>query len=259
LHVLYARRASLRWRSEPVPTIPNEAAVQDRIAILERQVRVFQGLTLALVAAVAVLGLAGAAQDSKPSAAPRRVERFDEITVGRLNIAGPDGVNRIILAHTMPQAPFQGELLERSVPPGLAGMIYCAPNGDEVGGIGVSGTPDGGHALITLDYRDTPLEAIGLATHYSTDRQSAALVVMHNPGGAVDIKKIKAADQAEIEKLQAMMVQRVELGVAEHNASLVLRDRKGNTRVVIGVDAANNAELKILDESGKEVARLPAK
>jgi len=196
---------------------------------------------------------------AKPQEAARRVEKFKEITVGRINIAGPDSVNRMILSHKMPQAPFQGEMLQRSVPPGMAGMIWCAPNGDEVGGIGVSGTPDRGHALITLDYRNTPLEAVGLATHYGPNGQNARLVVMDNPTGTVDVKKLKANDKEEIQRLQAMMVDRILLGVDAHKAALVIKDRNGKERIVIGVDANNNPEVKILDENGKEVGGLPTK
>lgn len=202
----------------------------------------------------------GARRSAAPSdEAARRVNKFDEITVGRINIAGPDGVNRLVLSYRMPQAPFQGELVERSVPPGMAGMIYCAPNGDEAGGIGFSGTEKSGRALITLDYRNTPLEAIGLTTNLGPSGQDAALVVMDNPTGTVDVKKIKAKDEAEIKRLQAMMIDRVTLGVEAHDAALVVKDRNGKKRLVIGVDANNNARIEILDETGKVVQRLPAK
>jgi len=214
-----------------------------------------------LVVFSGVAGLVGAGKAaSKPNEAKGRVEKFDEITVGQINVAGPDGINRLILSHKMPQAPFQGELVERTVPPGMAGMIYCAPNGDEVGGIGVSGSKDGGHALITLDYRNTPLEAIGFATHYGPMGQSAGFVVKDNPTGTVDIKKIKANDDAEVKRLQAMMIDRISLGVdTNKSASLVIMDRKGKERIVIGVDEHNNPEVKILDENGKVTGRLPAK
>ena len=121
-----------------------------RVSQLERRNR-WLSLSLFGVVFALLLGAYGLVrtglQASKTNDTAARVEKFAEITVGRINIAGPNGVNRIILAHEMPQAPFQGEMIERTVPPGLAGMIYCAPNGDEVGGIGVSGSEKGGHSL----------------------------------------------------------------------------------------------------------------
>lgn len=232
--------------------------MDERLTALQREVRMLRAILFTLFGATSLFMLLGATQlASKQDSAGGRSERFDEITVGRLNIAGPDGINRLVFSHTMPQAPFQGEMLQRTVPPGTAGMIYCAPNGDEVGGIGASGDDKAGHALITLDYRNTPLEAIGMVTRYGPDGQSATLVIMDNPTGTVDIKKIKANDPTEIERLQSMMVNRISLGVEQHNASLAIRDRNGKARIVLGVDADNNAEIKLLDESGKEVGRLP--
>lgn len=107
--------------------------MKTEIDSLKKQIQQLRLIVISMVLAMITLTLFGFSQ-SKTSA------QFDEITVGRLNIAGPDKVNRIVMAHTMPMAPFDGVELERSVPPGLAGMIFCAPNGDEVGGIGVSGT-----------------------------------------------------------------------------------------------------------------------
>jgi hypothetical protein len=242
---------------------PHELTLEYRMSQLERHNRqlrrAFSGLLL-LALSLGAAGLAGAGQpDARPDASAPRVAKFDEITAGRINIAGPDGVNRIILSYKMPQGPFQGEMLTRNVPPGMAGIIYCAPNGDEVGGIGVSGTEKGGHALITLDYRNTPLEAIGFATHYGSQGQSAGLTVMDSPTGTVDVKKLKTADEAEIKRLQAMMVERVTLGVDGHAAALVFKDRNGKDRIVIGVDESNTPEVKVLDENGKEVGRLPVK
>lgn len=241
----------------------HEVTLEYRVSQLERHNRqlrmAFSGMLL-LALSLGVAGVVGAGQsEAKPEGSAPRVAKLDELTVGRINIAGPDGVNRIILSYKMPQGPFQEEQLTRSVPPGMAGIIYCAPNGDEVGGIGVSGTEKGGHALITLDYRNTPLEAIGFATHYGAKGQNAGLVVMDSPTGTVDVKKLKAADEAEIKRLQAMMVERVTLGVDGHNAALVFKDRNGKDRIVIGVDESNTPELKVLDENGKEVGRLPVK
>jgi hypothetical protein len=242
---------------------PHEVTLEYRVSQLERHNRQLRMMVLAMLLLALSLGAAGLVGAGQPAAKPEtstpRVAKFDEITAGRVNIAGPDGINRIILSYTMPQGPFQGEMLTRNVPPGMAGIIYCAPNGDEVGGIGVSGTEKGGHALITLDYRNTPLEAIGLATHYGAQGQGAGLVVMDSPTGTVDVKKLKVADEAEIKRLQAMMVDRVTLGVDGHKAALVFKDRNGKDRIVIGVDENNTPEVKVLDENGKEVGRLPVK
>ena len=233
-------------------SVQQSLQASNRLDGLVRQVRMFQGLTFVLAGAIVVGLFGGAGQPPRP-----RVEKFDEITVGRINVAGPNGINRIVLAHEMPQAPFQGHMLTRTVPPGLAGIIYCAPNGDEVGGIAVSGDAERGHALITLDYRNTPLEAIGFATHYDEEGQSASFVVMSPPTGSIDITKIEADDEAEVKRLQDMMVRRIDLGASPQEAGLTISDREGNSRIVIRVNEKGDAEIVMYDTAGKETGRMP--
>jgi len=233
-------------------SVQQSLQASNRLDGLVRQVRMFQGLTFVLAGAIVVGLFGGARQPPRP-----RVEKFDEITVGRINVAGPNGINRIVLAHEMPQAPFQGQMLTRSVPPGCAGIIYCAPNGDEVGGIAVSGDAERGSALITLDYRNTPLEAIGLATHYGKEGQSAGFVVMSPPTGSIDITKIEADDEAEVKRLQDMMVRRIDLGASPQEAGLTIADREGNSRIVIRVNEKGDPEIVMYDTEGKETGRMP--
>jgi hypothetical protein len=220
---------------------------------IEGRVRLLMALVVVLALAQ-VFHMVQAWYTPEPSAA-----RFSEITVGRINIAGKDSVHRIILSHEMPMAPFQGEMLERSVPPGLAGMIFCAPNGDEVGGIGVSGTEKGGAALSALDYRNTPLEAIGFSTYYDENGQGAGFVIMDPPRGKVDVKKLNQDDPEEIERFQAMMVQRVDLSVSMEKAGLTIYDREGNPRIVIGVDEQDEPSVRLLDKEGREVGGVPVR
>ena len=233
-------------------TVQQSLQASSRLDGLVRQVRMFQGLTFVLAGAIVVGLFGGAGQPPRP-----RVEKFDEITVGRINVAGPNGINRIVLAHEMPQAPFQGHMLTRTVPPGCAGIIYCASNGDEVGGIAVSGDAERGHALITLDYRNTPLEAIGLGTHYGKEGQSAGFAVMSPPTGSIDIAKLNADDEAEVKRLQDMMVQRIDLSASPQEAGLTISDREGNSRIVIRVNEKGDPEIVMFDTAGKETARFP--
>ncbi|TXI89854.1 MAG: hypothetical protein E6Q34_09885 [Burkholderiaceae bacterium] len=170
-------------------------------------------------------------------------------TLSTLNIAGEDGVKRFILSNSAPMAPIQGELIARTVPPGMSGMIFTDPKGNEVGGIGVSSR----HTTVALDYRDTPIEAIGLATYQGKTGQSAMLKVMDNPKETVDVKKIKVNDPDEIKKLQSLMVDRITLGVEENVASLVIKDREGKERILIGVDNKDQPYIKVLDKDGLEI------
>lgn len=234
----------------------SHAFLSDRVTELERRIRRLRAV--ALIVLMVAVSLSATALFGAGHAAGPRGERFDEITVGRINIVGPNGTNRMVLAHELPEAPFQGETLERTVPPGMAGIIFCAPNGDEVGGIGASGTDRFGHALFAIDYRGAPLEAIGFGSRFSPQGQSAGLMIMEPPTEPVDVNRLAARDEEEIARLQSMMVERVMLGVENFDAGLVIKDREGRDRIVLSVDAENTPIVMILDEDGQEVARLGA-
>ena len=215
----------------------------DRMEKLEKKNRM---LTLICVASLAVssgLFVNLVLDRNKPS------KGVSDQTMSTLNIAGEDGVKRFILSNSAPMAPIQGELIARTVPPGMSGMIFTDPKGNEVGGIGVSSR----HTTVALDYRDTPIEAIGLATYQGKTGQSAMLKVMDNPKETVDVKKIKVNDPDEIKKLQSLMVDRITLGVEENIASLVIKDREGKERILIGVDNKDQTYIKVLDKDGLEI------
>ncbi|MCA3008088.1 MAG: hypothetical protein INH34_06950 [Phycisphaerales bacterium] len=253
------------------------------IARLTRQVRVLQCASLALCAALAAFVTLGFGPPAPDNAT--RVEKFDEITVGRLNVAGPNGVKRFILSHDTPKAPFAGEMLERTVPPGFAAMIYCAPNGDEIGGIASADRM----RLISLDYTDYPVEALVLSSGGDRENQGVSISLMHPPSGtkvdtaaadrgwktlqsiwksgldgdAADAEAEKRAktdpDLAEVLRHRKMMVQRIGIGVDPSQAGISIADRDGNDRIVMRVTETGEPEILMLDADGKEVARIPAR
>ena len=55
-----------------------------------------------------------------------------------------------------------------------------------------------------------------------------------------------------------MRQDRVWLGMADHEASLRIKDRSGRDRIVIGVDGDGQPTIRVFDENGEEVARLPS-
>jgi hypothetical protein len=250
-------------------------------ARLDREVRMLKFLfigTFAVVVGSMTLGFA------RPSGAlVPHGGKFEEITVGRINVAGPDGVNRFVLSHQSIKAPFADQELERDVPPGTATMIYCDPKGNEIGGIA---SHENGR-LIALDYADYPLEALILASGGKGEQQGSSIRLMQPPQGEkVDLaaadrgyEKLKAlwksgldeaAAQAEAEKqaktdpdlaeclrFREMMTDRITMLVSPQQAGIVLNDREGRERIVIRVDENDEPEIVLFDAEGKEVARLP--
>ena len=242
---------------------------------LRRQLRTMQVIGLLLVAAFGIsylLGLQSATTPAAPAAGLKEPVRFDEITVGRINIAGPDGVRRYIISHDLPKAPFAGRELERTVPPGMAGLIMLDPKGNEVGGYAASES----HTLLTLDYRNYPLEAAGLVARLAPDgSQSAGMVLIQPPSGplldmdAVDrgAEKTKAAkdgkpdlndpDVKELQRFQAMQFARIAVFAEQKSATIGLQDSQGRQRLLLQVDENDNPAIILYDAEGKETARFP--
>ena len=165
------------------------------IAGLRRQMRFMQACTLALAATVGAGLMLGMQSAAKPAATDGMKEpvRFGEITVERINVAGPDGVRRYIISHDLPKAPFAGRELERTVPPGMAGLIMLDPKGNEVGGYAASES----HTMLSLDYRNYPLEAAGLVARLAPDgSQSAGMVLIQPPSGPlIDMDAVERGDE----------------------------------------------------------------
>ena len=62
---------------------------------------------------------------------------FDEITVGRINIAEPDGTKRLIISNKaqFPGAFEQGKEIARPDRASFAGMLFLDEEGNENGGL----------------------------------------------------------------------------------------------------------------------------
>ena len=245
------------------------------ITRLRRQMRIMQGCTLALAATIGVrfmVGMQSAAKPTPPADGKKEPVRFGEITVERINVAGPDGVRRFVISHDMPKAPFAGRELERTVPPGLAGLILLDPKGNEVGGYGASES----HTLIGLDYRNYPVEGVGMVARVHSDgSQSAGMVVVQPPSGplidmdAIDrgAEKMKQAkdgkpdlndpDVKELLRFQAMQFARIAVFAEQKSASIGLSDSQGRQRLLLQVDENDNPAIIFYDAEGKETTRFP--
>ncbi len=177
------------------------------------------------------------------------------------HIASPGEPPRFILASQVPNAPFGGEVLPRTVPPDTAGMLFLDSLGNEVGGIAVGGDADSAHAMIALDYRDVPIEAIRMIRRSNGDEQAAEITILDNPSRPIalaqlaeELRSQEPGPQAQL--LQDQMTQRIRLGVEKHDAALEFHDSRGRLRLALGVDATGNPYLASVDEGGTHTSLL---
>lgn len=217
-------------------------------------------------ALTAVFALTGARE-------PIKTERFDEITVGRINIVEPDGTKRLVISN---RAQFPGDFLqgkERARPDrrDFAGMIFINEEGTENGGFIQKGS-------ITADGKISS----GLSLTFDRFRQDQALQLMNNDSAVHqstgikinDVPYFKTTSMEDIEEFSKtaeklpeaeqraywqklsdegrLSENRIWLGnTRDKGSSLLLKDARGRTRMMLIVSAAGQAEIRMLDENGK--------
>lgn len=202
--------------------------------------------------------------------------RFDELTVGRINVVDADGTLRLVMSNKDRMHPgmMDGKLIDRPRP--VAGLLFFNEEGDEVGGLTFTGRQVDGrgraNAGIMFDqYKQD--QTIGISYSETDGRRSAGLQVWDRPDTRLSelIEKLNAAnkltDAAERDKALAAIrasapasPRRLFAGkTAERAATVSLSDAAGKPRLTLTVDADGNPRIEFLDEQGKIVSRLPQK
>lgn len=226
----------------------------------------FAGATAMASALAAVFLLTGANE-------PAKHEKFDEITVGRINIVEPDGTKRIVISNKaqFPGGFLQGQEGARPDRRAFAGMIFVNEEGTENGGLIQKGSiaPDGkissGLSLSFDRFRQD--QALQLLNNDSAVHQQTAIKINDVPHFKVtsmedvrrfggEAKKLPIPEQqAYWQKLSEqgrLSTNRIWLGNTRNkDSSLQLKDAQGRVRMMLLVSADGKAEIQMLDEAGK--------
>lgn len=224
------------------------------------------GATTMAATLAAVFALTGAKD------APKHAH-FDEITVGRINIVEPDGTKRIVISN---KAQFPGDFQEGKERPRpdrreFAGMLFINEEGTENGGliqkgsIGANGKIDAGLSLTFDRFRQD--QALQLSSRDNENRQLSFVRINDVPNYKVtsiedmtkfgeDASKLPESEQqafwTKLGEANRLSNNRVYLGTTgDRGSSLMLKDAKGNVRMMLLVSAKGQAEIQILDENGK--------
>ena len=234
---------------------------------LRRELRLLQASAIGSLLALAFIALAAFTRAGAP-------EKFDEITVQRLNVVDGNGTLRLVLAgkDRMHPGVIDGKVIDRPRPVG--GLIFFNDEGDEVGGLTFHGEVKDGHrragGTFTFDQLKQD-QTIGLLYSETDGRRSAALQVWDRsdtPLGEL-VDKLNAANkitdqtvrEAELAKIRASAPpgpRRLFVGKNTDRAALVsLADAQGKTRLNLKVDADGTASIEFLDAAGKVTQRFP--
>ena len=204
------------------------------------------------------------------------VTKFDEITVGRINVVDADGALRLVLSNKDRMHPgmMDGKLIDRPRP--VAGLLFFNEEGDEVGGLTYTGREVNGRGRanggIMFDQFKQD-QTIGISYSESEGRRTAGLQVWDPPDTRLSelIEKLNAANRITdaAEKAKALAAIRASAPPAprrlfagklpDKSATVVLSDGAGKPRLTMTVDAEGNPRIEFLDAEGKVVSRLPQK
>src|SRR5688500_13504990 len=164
-----------------------------------------------------------------------------------------------------------GKLIDRPRP--VAGLLFFNDEGDEVGGLTITGEERDGarraNALLAFDQLKQD-QIIALAYNEAKGERSTGLTVWDRPEMRLSelIDKLNAAqklsDQAAREKaVQAARAsappapRRMFVGKnTDRSVGVMLADASGKTRLTLRVDADGNASIEFLDADGKVTRRI---
>lgn len=202
--------------------------------------------------------------------------KFDELTVGRINVVDANGALRLVLSNQDRMHPgvIDGRTIDRQRP--VAGLLFFNEAGDEVGGLTytgreVNGAPRANAGIMFDQYKQD--QTIGISYSEAGGRRTAGLQVWDRADSSLGdlVEKLNAAnkitDAAEREKVLAAIraaappaPRRLFAGkLPDKSATIALSDASGKTRLTLTVDADGNPRIEFLDGDGKVVSRLPQK
>ena len=201
-------------------------------------------------------------------------QNLGEITVERINVVDANGTLRLVIANKDRMHPgvMDGKVIDRPRP--VAGLLFFNDEGDEVGGLTITGQGRDGirraNAGLMFDQLKQD-QTIGLTYSEGNGQRTAGLQVWDRSDRPLSelIEQLNAANRiAESTERDAAIKQirdaapagprRVFVGkTADRAASVSLADANGKPRLTLTVDATGSPRIEFLDENGKIVDRMP--
>jgi hypothetical protein len=234
---------------------------------LRRQLRLFRAYTIVSSLAAAFLAAAAFRQASPKGS-------LGEITVERINVVDASGTLRLVISNKDRMHPgvIDGKTIDRPRP--VAGFLFFNDEGDEVGGLTVTGREADGRrnadAILAFDQLKQD-QTIGLTYHENNGQRTAGLQVWDRSDTHLSelIEKLNAANRLADPAQRDAAVRAARAGAPpgprrvfvgknpDRSASVVLSDAQGKPRLNLTVDGTGNARIEFLDEDGKVIQRLP--
>jgi hypothetical protein len=201
-------------------------------------------------------------------------QNLGEITVERINVVDANGTLRLVIANKDRMHPgvMDGKVMDRPRP--VAGLLFFNDEGDEVGGLTITGQVRDGARRASAGLMFDQLkqdQTIGLMYSEGNGQRTAGLQVWDRSDRPLSelIEQLNAANriadpaerEAAIKKIRDTTPpgpRRVFVGkTADRSANISLADANGKPRLTLTVDATGSPRIEFLDENGKIVDRIP--
>jgi hypothetical protein len=240
--------------------------MKGRLRIRLRVLEVYAAITSC---AFIVLATAAFRQTSAP-------QRFDEITVQRINVVDASGTLRLVISNKDRMHPgvIDGKTINRPRP--VAGLLFFNDEGDEVGGLTFSGREQDGvrransgvmfdqlkqDQTVGIEYNEANGQrSAGLSVWDRPDTRLSALIDQLNEANAIADPAMRDARLQTIRAAAPRAPRRVFVGKStDKSAGVTLTDAQGKTRLTMKVTADGEPVLEFLDADGKVVQRLPSR
>jgi hypothetical protein len=201
-------------------------------------------------------------------------ERFDEITVERINIVEPDGKLKMVLSNQERQHPgmMDGTIYEaRERAPGI---LFFNEEQDEIGGLGYNGNKEEGGNNVYLSFdqykNDQVMQLMHLTNRNGDNRYG--LVLWERDKELTMAKRQSILDSLEREGYnyrqkfeylkeqnggEPILEQRLFVGKNyNREAGLFIKDKYGVDRLRFYIDTDNSPKIEVLDEEGKIIKNI---
>jgi hypothetical protein len=231
---------------------------------IRRQLLFLHAYALATTLILAALAASAFMQATRPQS---------EITAERINIVDADGTLRLVISNKDRMHPgvIGGKVLQRPRP--YAGFLFFNDQGDEAGGMTLTGREANGRREADAGLMFDQLgqdQTIGFEYTEHDGQRSAAFKVWDRPDApladlvdalnrarAISDPSERDAAVTRVRAAAPKAAQRVFVGkTSDRVASVLLADAQGRNRLALKVDAAGNAALEFLGEDGKVVQRV---
>jgi hypothetical protein len=233
---------------------------------IRRQLRFLQAYVFVTLLGFAAVAVSAFSQPTKP-------QNLGEISVERINVVDANGTLRMVISNKDRMHPgvIGGKVIQRSRP--TAGLIFFNDQGDEAGGLTLTGREQNGSRAADAGLMFDQLgqdQTIGFDYTEENGSRTAAFKVWDRPDVPLSelVEKLNAAnalpDRAERDAAVAQVraaaprpAQRVFVGkTRDRVASVVLSDAQGRSRLALKVSPDGNASIEFLDADGKVIQKV---